>query len=74
MSSYPTPGLVWACACSRGVLRVIRVLSRTPSVADHFVLTLQHVPIGPSTFTTSANAIRYAEQEWTKARSAVDAG
>ncbi len=64
MSLPPIPGVVWFQKTAKGTLRVIRVTARNPVNPDHFVLTMNNVPIVPQCFARAENAARYAEREW----------
>ncbi len=63
MSPTPVPGTVWTHQLGNAMLRVLQIASRT-SAPDHFVLTLDHAPIGPRCFPTKDAAVGYANREW----------
>ncbi len=63
MSSTPCPGIVWTHQLGNTILRVMQVASRS-SAPDHFVLTLDHRPIGPRRFPSKEAAVGYANSEW----------
>ncbi len=63
MSPNPCPGTVWQHQLGNALLRVIQIASRS-AAPDHFVLTLDHIPIGRPTFPSKEAAVGYANQEW----------